>query len=68
MNPGQRISIHQIAKLCKKPFLDKQNPHSITPGFEKAGIWHLNPNIFTEANFLPAEVTNHPESARFYYG
>ena len=63
LNPGQRISIHEIAKLCKYPFLEKLNPQNITAGFEKAGIWPLNPNVFTEVDFLPAEVTNRPDPA-----
>jgi len=45
--PGKRISIHEIAKLF----------HSC---FEKAGVWPLNPNLFTQVNFLPVELENRP--------
>ena len=45
------------------PFLEKLNPQNITAGFKKAGIWPLNPNVFIEVDFLPAELTNCPDPA-----
>ena len=38
-------------------------PQNLTASFAKAGIWPLNPDVFTQADFLPAEVTNHPDPA-----
>ena len=35
INPGWRISILKIAKLCKQPYLEKLNPHNITAWFQK---------------------------------
>jgi hypothetical protein len=61
--PGERISIHEIAKLCKHPFLEKLNPRKMTAGFEKARILPLNPDVLTEADFQPAEVTYCPDQA-----
>ena len=63
LSPGQRISIHEITKLRKYPFLEKLNPQNIKAGFEKVGIWALNLSVFTEVNFLEAEVTNRTDPA-----
>ena len=60
IHPGQRITIHETAQLCKEPFLRKFNPENITVGFTKAGIWPFNRSVFSEVDFLPAEVTNRP--------
>lgn len=60
-NPGQRISVHEVAQLSKVPFIQKLNPQNITAGFVKTGIWPLNPDVFRESDFLPASVTDRAE-------
>lgn len=32
-------------------------------GFKKTGIWPFNPDVFTDEDFAPAEVTDQPEPA-----
>lgn len=59
-NPGKTINIYDIAGLCGKAYEISFTPKNISSGFEATGIWPLNRNIFSEVDYLGAEVTNRP--------
>ena len=59
-HPGQPISIYDIPQLIGKAFPRAVNPLNIQNGFLNTGIFPFNPLIFSESDFLCAEVTNRP--------
>lgn len=61
-NPGKRITIYEVAALAKEAFLSAFNPSNITSSFRKTGIYPLNKEIFTDNDYLPAAVTDQPNS------
>ena len=64
-HPGQRISIKEVASLCKIPYLQKMTPTNIIAGFEKTGICPFNRDIIPSSRYAPASVTDRP-SKIFY--
>ncbi|KAJ8263884.1 hypothetical protein GJAV_G00142520 [Gymnothorax javanicus] len=63
MNPGRTLTIYNIPSLVAKALPQAATPSSISSGFECTGIWPLNPDIFSEADFAPAFVTDRPAPA-----
>ena len=61
LNPGSRISIHQIAELCRKPYERAFNATNITSGFQKTGIFPFDREIFSDIDFLPSFTTDRPQ-------
>jgi hypothetical protein len=60
MNPGKRISIKEVAGLCKGPFLSKLTAENIIPGFQSTGIWPFNRTAIPTSKFAPSIVTDRP--------
>ncbi|XP_039278874.1 uncharacterized protein LOC120350299 [Nilaparvata lugens] len=65
-NPGHTISIREIPKLSKKPFIESFTETNIKSGFRKAGIQPLNHHIFTGEDFKGASVTDRCPSTSAY--
>lgn len=61
-HPGKAITIYDIAYITAKPFNETFNRHNIISGFLKSGCYPLNKNIFTEDDFVSAQVTEQPFS------
>jgi hypothetical protein len=59
-NPGKVLTIYEIASLVGQSLSVFSTPNNIMRGFEKAGIWPYNPDIFTEKDFLTSAVTDRP--------
>ena len=59
-HPGGRISIKEVASLCRVPYLEKVTPANIISGFAKTGIYPLHRDIIPEARYAPASVTDRP--------
>ena len=59
-HPGERISIHEVAGLSRKPYMETFKAANICSGFRKAGIFPYNPDIFTAQDFLPSYATDRP--------
>ncbi|KAJ8961308.1 hypothetical protein NQ314_005957 [Rhamnusium bicolor] len=56
-NPGQVLSIYHVAGLFGTAFTKTATVDIANEGFRATGIYPLNKNIFTDVDFLPAEVT-----------
>ncbi|KAJ8968230.1 hypothetical protein NQ314_002398 [Rhamnusium bicolor] len=56
-NPGQVLSIYHVAGLFGTAFAKTATVDIANEGFRTTGIYPLNKNIFTDVDFLPAEVT-----------
>ena len=59
-NPATRITIYNVPEFAKDTFYSAFNIHNIVSGFKNTGIYPLNNNIFTEDDFLPSAITDHP--------
>ncbi|KAL4153280.1 hypothetical protein QTP88_001113 [Uroleucon formosanum] len=59
-HPGRVVTVHQIPKLFKPSFLKACTMQTAVNGFEKTGIFPINPDIFLECMFAPAETTDIP--------
>ncbi|KAB0790097.1 hypothetical protein PPYR_15584 [Photinus pyralis] len=59
-NPGKPMTIYDIPGVLAKALPLAATPNNIQNGFAVTGIWPYNRDIFTDQDFLPAEVTNRP--------
>lgn len=57
-HPGRPITISQIGKLFGNAFMKAASVQTAVSGFRKTGIHPLNPEIFPDWMFKPAETTN----------
>ena len=60
LNPGKRISIHDVAELSRVPYLQTFTPQNIIAGFKKSGIYPFNRDIFPPESFLASYATDRP--------
>ena len=60
-NAGQVVKPRQIPTLLGRAFEKAATPETAKNGFIKTGIWPFSRNVFTEDDFMPAEVTKRPE-------
>lgn len=57
-NPGKTLTIYHLPELIKVAFNKAMSRQNIISGFEKTGIHPLNPDMFTESDFLMSSVTD----------
>ncbi|XP_065684444.1 uncharacterized protein LOC136096852 [Hydra vulgaris] len=57
-NPGRVVTQFQIASLFGASYLDAATMTNAINGFKKAGIWPVDRSVFTDADFIAAEVTD----------
>lgn len=62
-HPGRVVTMFQISSIFCEAYLKAANPVTAINGFRKCGISPFNRNIFTEADFLAAKVTDQPNQA-----
>ena len=62
-HPGRVLTTYQIAELFRGAYLSAATLRTATKGFEKAGIWPVNRNIFQKEDFAAAAPTDIPEEA-----
>ena len=67
LNPGKRISIHEVAELSRGPYLQTFTPHNIVAGFKKAGVHPFNRDIFPPEAFLASFATDRPFPGELIY-
>lgn len=66
-NPGVPLTIYNIAEMVGRAFPLAFTPANITSGFMASGIYPLNTNKFTDADFLCASVTDRPYEEELGY-
>ena len=59
-NPGRVVTQFQIAQLFGKAYLRSATMITAINGFSTPGIYPLDRNVFSEADFLAAEATDIP--------
>ncbi|XP_026318149.1 uncharacterized protein LOC113228920 [Hyposmocoma kahamanoa] len=57
-HPGRVVTAYQVAKLFGQAYLQAATMPTAINGFKKCGIWPLDKNVFTDADFIAAETTN----------
>lgn len=62
-NPGQALTIYNIAHLLGIAFPRAMTPSTITSGFRTTGIWPFDRNIFPDDEFLGSFVTDRPPTS-----
>ena len=59
-NPSGVITIYEIAEIAGQSYTHAFTMRNIISGFASTGIFPFNPNVLSEDEFLPAEVTDMP--------
>ncbi|KAB0805120.1 hypothetical protein PPYR_02090 [Photinus pyralis] len=62
LNPGKTINLKNIPTLAGRAHQRAFTPLNITKGLEHTGICPYNPNIFSDADFASASVTDRPNT------
>ncbi|XP_045198321.2 uncharacterized protein LOC123552643 [Mercenaria mercenaria] len=62
-HPGKPVSIYDIAGILCEPWKETLTMSNICSGFQKVGIVPFNRNIFTDEDFMPADVADRPLEA-----
>jgi len=62
-NPGRRITTYDLGGLFGAAYVRTATMQKAVTGFQSTGIWPINPDIFTDADFLPSTVTEEPQPA-----
>ena len=57
-NPGKTVSIYNIPQLVAEAQLNAMVPRNILSGFQCTGNWPYNPNVFTDLDFAPSNITD----------
>ncbi|CAG4949741.1 unnamed protein product [Parnassius apollo] len=59
-HPGQAITQFQVVQLFGTAYLNVAKMERAKKAFESCGIWPFNDQVFTDEDFSPSEVTDHP--------
>ena len=59
-NPGKTVTIHDIPDVVKAGKDIPMTSSNIVSGFKSTGIYPFNRNIFTEEDFVSADVYDQP--------
>ncbi|KAK9879689.1 hypothetical protein WA026_006749 [Henosepilachna vigintioctopunctata] len=58
--PGRVVTHFQIGAILNKAYGKAEKVQSSVNGFQKTGLWPVDPNVFPDYLFEPAEMTNIP--------
>jgi DDE superfamily endonuclease. len=59
-NPGRSVTQFQMSPLFAEAYLKASTPSTAINGFRACGIVPLDPSVFGDVDFAPAEVTDQP--------
>lgn len=57
-NPGKPISIYEVSSLLGKSYPRAFTPTNIIAGFKATGVFPLDPNVYSDDDFLSATPTD----------
>lgn len=57
-NPGRVVTFQQITTLFSNAYLRAATMLTAINGFRKTGVWPVDMNVFSEADFLPSATTD----------
>ncbi|XP_044005584.1 uncharacterized protein LOC122850514 [Aphidius gifuensis] len=57
INSPRRVTTEQVPMLFSRAFTAASTSSNIKNGFKKSGLWPLNPNVFDDDDFAPADLT-----------
>lgn len=60
-NPGRRITMYDIAGIFGSAYNITANVERAVKGFKSTGIWPVNELLFSDEDFVAAELTEEPE-------
>lgn len=60
-NPGKPMTIYNVAECVGLAYARAMTPMNISAAFKKCGIYPFDPEVFTDIDFLPSDVTDRPE-------
>ena len=60
-NPGTPCTIYNVAGIAKEAYNIAFSKKNMESAFKATGVFRLNRDIYTDEDFLPAEVTNRPD-------
>ncbi|XP_026762195.2 uncharacterized protein LOC131843013 [Achroia grisella] len=59
-HPGKTMSIYDIPGIVRTALPLALTPNNISKGFQKAGVYPFNREVFDESDFAPSFVTDRP--------
>ena len=62
-NPGKRVTCYDMGAIFGNAFNRVAAPEKAVQGFRAAGLWPFNPEVFSDADFIAASLTDEPEPA-----
>lgn len=62
-NPGKVITLFQMSTLFGGAFINAATMKTAISAFKKTGIWPVDQQVFTEADYLPSDTTDIPREA-----
>jgi hypothetical protein len=54
------VNQYDVPKLFASAYLRVAIPQNAISGFQSSGIWPYDPNAFSDADYAPSSVTDHP--------
>lgn len=63
-NPGRVVTLHQLSALFSAAFIRAASMPTAINGFRKTGVWPVDANVFSDADFLPSAATDIEELHR----
>ena len=60
-HPGRTVTVFQISQIFSEAYLKAALPLNAINGFKKCDIFPIDPDVFTDTDFVAVETTDQPE-------